>query len=85
MSLNGSATSTGDSIIMPSDISTLATIMSITRNGMKIRKPIWKADLSSLVTNEGTRMVRGTSSGLSKPLPPGLGMDQRSGNRSAMF
>ena len=43
---------------MPNDISTLATTMSITRNGMKIMKPIWNADFSSLVTKAGmiTRM-----------------------------
>ena len=62
MSLNGSATSTGDSIIMPSDISTLATTMSITRNGMKIMKPIWNAVLSSLVTKAGTMTRNGAFS-----------------------
>ncbi len=58
MSLNGSATSTGESIIMPSDMRMLETTMSMTRKGMKIRKPIWNADLSSLVANAGinTRM-----------------------------
>ncbi len=40
ISLNGNATNTGDNIIMPSDINTLATTMSITRNGMKIMNPI---------------------------------------------
>lgn len=40
INLKGNATSTGDNIIMPSDISTLATTISITRNGMKIMKPI---------------------------------------------
>ena len=39
---------------MPRLISTLATIMSITRKGMKIRKPIWNAVFSSLVTKAGT-------------------------------
>ena len=49
ISLKGSDTRTGDSIIIPIDISTLATTMSITRNGMKTMKPIWNAVLSSLV------------------------------------
>ena len=62
MSLNGSATSTGDSIIMPSDMRMLDTTMSITRNGMKIMKPIWNADLSSLVTKAGTSTRSGAVS-----------------------
>jgi hypothetical protein len=61
MSLKGSATSTGLSIIMPRLISTLATIMSMIRKGMKIRKPIWNALLSSLVTKAGTSTRSGTS------------------------
>src|SRR5678809_518652 len=61
ISLNGRAISTGDSIIMPSDISTLATIMSMMRKGRKTRKPIWKALFSSLVTNAGTSTLNGTS------------------------
>ena len=60
--MKGSATSTGDSIIMPRLISTLATTMSMTRKGMKIRKPIWKADFSSLVTKAGTSTRSGTCS-----------------------
>ena len=62
MSLKGSATSTGESIIMPSDMRMLETTMSMTRNGMKIRKPIWNADLSSLVTNAGTMTRMGAVS-----------------------
>ena len=33
---------TGDIIIMPIDISRLATTMSMTRKGMNRMKPIWK-------------------------------------------
>ena len=62
MSLNGKATSTGDSIIMPSDISTLATTMSITRNGMKITKPMMKAIRSSERMNAGISVALLTSS-----------------------
>src|SRR6185503_11024142 len=69
MILNGSEISTGDSIIMPIDMSTLATTRSMITNGMNSRNPIWKAVLSSLVTNAGTRMLSGTSCGLAKPLP----------------
>ena len=61
MSLKGSATITGESIIIPRLISTLATIMSMTRKGMKIRKPIWNALFSSLVTKAGTSTLKGTS------------------------
>ena len=49
MSLNGSEMSTGESIIIPIDISTLATTMSMMTNGMNTMNPIWKAVLSSLV------------------------------------
>src|SRR5258708_26823285 len=64
MILNGKDTKTGDSIIMPIDISTLATTRSITKNGMKIMKPIWKAVFSSLVMKVGTKTDNGTSSAL---------------------
>ena len=63
--MNGSEIITGDSIIMPIDISTEAITMSITKNGMKIMKAIWNAVLSSLVTNAGTTTVNGISSGFS--------------------
>ncbi len=46
---------------MPRLISTLATTMSMIRNGMKIRKPIWNALFSSLVTKAGTSTLKGTS------------------------
>ena len=77
MILNGSEISIGDSIIMPIDISTLATTRSMIRNGMKIRKPIWNAVFSSLVMKAGTSTVSGTSSGLSKPLPPEMRTNSR--------
>jgi len=53
----------GGTIIMPMDISTLATTRSMMRKGMKMVKPIWKAVFSSLMTKEGSRMRSGTSSG----------------------
>ena len=62
--MNGADTSIGDSIIMPIDISTLATTRSMITNGMKIRKPISKAVFSSLVMKEATTMGKGTSAGL---------------------
>ncbi len=40
MILNGSEINMGESIIIPMDISTLATTRSIIRKGMKIKKPI---------------------------------------------
>ena len=39
MILNGNDMIRGDNIIMPIDISTLATTRSMMRNGRKIRKP----------------------------------------------
>ena len=45
--MNGSEMKTGGSIIMPIDISVEPTTRSMIRNGRKIRKPIWKAVLSS--------------------------------------
>ena len=65
MILKGSEISTGESIIMPIDISVLATTRSMITNGMNSRNPIWNAVLSSLVRNAGARIVSGTSSGLS--------------------
>ena len=38
--LNGNEMSMGDNINIPMDIKMLETTKSITRNGMKIRKPI---------------------------------------------
>src|SRR5699024_6586629 len=67
--LNGREIITGGSIIIPIDIKTLATAISITKNGTKIIKHIRKAVLSSLIAKAGTNVVIGisaTDSGLSK-------------------
>ena len=53
--LNGSEMRTGGSIIMPIVISVAPTTRSIIRNGRKIRKPIWKAVLSSEMMKAGMR------------------------------
>ena len=53
--LNGSEMKTGGSIIMPIDINVEETTRSMIRNGRKIRKPIWKAVLSSEMMNAGIR------------------------------
>jgi len=53
--LNGSEMKTGGSITMPIDISVELTTRSMTRNGRKIKKPIWKAVLSSEMMNAGMR------------------------------
>ena len=65
MILNGSDTITGDIIIMPIDISTEATTMSMMMKGMKTMKPIWKAVLISEVTKAGMMTRIGRSSALS--------------------
>ena len=67
-SLNGIETIVGDSIIMPSDIRVDETTRSMIRKGRKIRKPIWKAVLSSLVTKAGSRIEKGTSCGRGEAL-----------------
>src|SRR6185436_7069090 len=59
--LNGSEMKTGGSITMPIDISVELTTRSMTRNGRKIKKPIWKAVLSSEMMNAGMRTQVGTS------------------------
>src|ERR1700754_5061407 len=59
--LNGREMKTGGSIIMPIDISVEDTTRSMIRNGRKIRKPIWKAVLSSEMMKAGMRTVVGTS------------------------
>ena len=48
----------GDSIIMPIDIVTVATIMSMTRNGSTMRKPISKPRRISEIMKAGIRMRR---------------------------
>ena len=52
----------GGSIIIPIDISTDETTISITINGMYIKKPNIKAVQSSLSIKAGTSVVKGTSS-----------------------
>ena len=59
--LNGREMKTGGSIIMPIDINVDETTRSMIRNGRKIRKPIWKAVLSSEMMNAGIRTCVGTS------------------------
>ena len=55
--MNGSEIMTGDTIIMPIDISTLATTRSMTTNGTNSRKPISKAVRNSLVRNAADDQV----------------------------
>jgi hypothetical protein len=64
MILNGNDTMIGGSIIIPIDMRTDATTMSMTRNGMNRRKPISNARDSSLIMNAGTRARSGVSSGV---------------------
>ena len=52
----------GGNIIIPIDISTDATTMSITINGIYIKNPRIKAVLNSLNIKAGTRVVKGISS-----------------------
>src|SRR3546814_10082342 len=61
MILTGRDTMTGGSIIMPIDISTAATMMSITRKGRSSMKPISKARFSSEMRKAGASVVRGVS------------------------
>ena len=60
--LKGSEIITGGNIIIPIAIKVLDTTISMTRNGMKIMNPIWKADFSSLIAYAGTNEVIGISS-----------------------
>jgi hypothetical protein len=53
--LNGSEMKTGGSIIMPMLMSVAPTTRSMIRKGRKIRKPIWKAVLSSEIVKAGMR------------------------------
>ena len=62
---------------MPIDISTLATTRSMTTKGMKMRKPIWKAVFSSLVTKAGTSRRSGTSSGVAICTSPPQAREER--------
>ena len=60
--LNGKATNIGESIIIPNDIKTDATTISITKNGKKSKKPIWKAVFNSEVIKAGNAMLKVISS-----------------------
>ena len=59
--LNGNEMVVGGSINIPLDISTDETTISITINGMYIKKPNIKAVQSSLSIKAGTRVVKGKS------------------------
>ena len=48
---------------MPRDMSVLATIISMTINGIYIINPIWNPVLSSLMINAGIKVNVDTSSG----------------------
>lgn len=48
--LNGSAIIIGDTITIPIDIKIVAITMSIIRNGINTKNPIWNAVLISLMT-----------------------------------
>ena len=63
ISLKGSDTVVGGSIIMPTDIKIEATTKSMTRKGMNNKKPISKARLSSEIMKAGMRLVKGVASG----------------------
>ena len=60
--LNGSDIVVGGSIIIPIDMRTDDTTISITIKGIYIKKPMIKAALSSLKINAGTNVVNGISS-----------------------
>src|SRR4029453_4502226 len=65
--LKGRLTCDGDSDCMPSARRTLATTMSTTRNGRKMRKPIWNACFSSERTKAGATTARSLSSTSTPP------------------
>lgn len=64
MSLKGREMITGGNIIIPMAIRLEATIISMMRNGTKMRKPISKARRSSLIMNAGMRVLNDVSSGV---------------------
>ena len=47
----------GGTMIIPSDIKIEATMMSITKKGSKITKPIWKAIFNSLNIKAGINLI----------------------------
>ncbi|KFD44037.1 hypothetical protein IU11_06000 [Cellulosimicrobium sp. MM] len=63
-SLNGSEIIVGGSIIMPMLMRAAATTRSMTRNGTKTTNPMMNAARSSEMTNAGTSVVSGTSTGV---------------------
>src|SRR5437868_13965288 len=63
ISLNGSDTTTGGSIIMPIDIRTEATTRAMIRKGRNSRNPISNARFSSEIMKAGTRMRSDIASG----------------------
>ena len=66
--LKGSDMTVGGSIIMPIDMVTVATTMSITRNGRAIRKPISDHLRNSEIMNAGAR-TRKSLGARSAPIP----------------
>src|SRR6185369_1958926 len=60
-SLNGMEIVVGDSMCMPRANRMLATTMSMTMNGTKRMKPIWKASFSSDTTKAGTMIMKSVS------------------------
>src|SRR6201989_1976017 len=64
MSLNGSDTTTGGSIIMPIDIKTEATTRSMIRNGRNSREPTSNVRFNSEMIKGGPRMRSDISSGV---------------------
>src|SRR5690606_41425251 len=70
ISLKGRLTTTGGSIIIPIDISTLATTRSLTRNGTTRRNPMVKAVFSSLLMTAGVTTLRGRSCAFAVAVTP---------------
>ncbi len=70
MILKGRDMVTGGSIIIPMDISVLATTISIMRNGMNSINPLVKARFSSLVIKAGiitSMLMSSTVAGWGRP------------------
>ena len=61
--LNGSEIITGGSIIIPMDNKMLATTISMTRKGRKIKNPISKEVFNSLMAKAGINIFKGISFG----------------------
>jgi hypothetical protein len=67
---------------MPSDISTLATTMSITRKGRNSRKPISKARFSSPTMKAGTSARQGASPAIGRGQAREVEEQRRSSSRT---